>query len=372
MLVSAFALIGSSVPALAGVTISAFHTENMSCSAGVCAPTAADAVLNATDLEGLLASGNVEITTTGVGVQATNIKIDAKLAWSGSGSVTFDAYKSVTIDKPTNVKGTGGFSVITNDGGNGGEFLFGAGGNLTFANLSSPLMINGTAYTLESSVAALASAIAGNPSGAFALANSYDAGHDGIYSVSPISTVFTGAFNGLGNTISNLTISDLTENSYVGLFAEISGNAALSNLRMTNANVAGGSGSSISSSTEFVGALVGYANGGSISYATVAGVVTAGEYASVGGLVGVGAKNIVAAIAAVNVSNNGLGDAGGIDGTTSSGETITNSRATGSVSGSGFVGGVVGFNSPLRSTTHLRLEVSPASIHPRTQVVWLE
>ena len=36
----------------------------MSCSAGVCAPTATDAVLNVTDLENLLASGNVSVVAT--------------------------------------------------------------------------------------------------------------------------------------------------------------------------------------------------------------------------------------------------------------------------------------------------------------------
>jgi hypothetical protein len=36
----------------------------MSCSAGVCAPTVTDAMLNVTDLENLLASGNVSVVTT--------------------------------------------------------------------------------------------------------------------------------------------------------------------------------------------------------------------------------------------------------------------------------------------------------------------
>ena len=57
-----------------------------------------------------------------------------------------------------------------------------------FGNLSGTLTINGTAYTLVNSVASLASAIAANPSGAFALAKSYNAKGDGTYAASPIAT----------------------------------------------------------------------------------------------------------------------------------------------------------------------------------------
>src|SRR5439155_22298305 len=62
--------------AQAAVTISTGGTQNMSCSGGVCAPTSSDAVLNVTDLESLLAVGNVKVTTTGSGVQATDIVVN--------------------------------------------------------------------------------------------------------------------------------------------------------------------------------------------------------------------------------------------------------------------------------------------------------
>jgi len=66
----------------ADVTISSAATQKMSCSSGVCMPTASSAVLNVTDLENLLASGSVKVTTTGSSVQADNIDMDAALAWS--------------------------------------------------------------------------------------------------------------------------------------------------------------------------------------------------------------------------------------------------------------------------------------------------
>src|ERR1700722_1976181 len=137
LLLSATILAGGDLPAFADVTISNASTQNINCGAGVCAPTAAAAVLNVKDLEGFLASGNVEVSTTGTGVQAINIRVAANLSWTGATSLALDAYKSITINKSMNVKGTGGFSAITNDGGTGGEFSFGTDGNLTFANLSS-------------------------------------------------------------------------------------------------------------------------------------------------------------------------------------------------------------------------------------------
>jgi hypothetical protein len=53
------AIIGGATAAWADVTISSDATQNMSCSGGVCQPTASDAVLNVGDLETLLAAGNV-------------------------------------------------------------------------------------------------------------------------------------------------------------------------------------------------------------------------------------------------------------------------------------------------------------------------
>jgi hypothetical protein len=342
VLLSAAALAAGSFSAAANITISNAPTQNMSCAGGVCVPTGATAVLNVTDLENLLASGNVKITTTGTGIQATDIRLGAKLDWSSSNTLSLDAYKSVSVDKPVSVKGNGGFAVITNDGGNKGEFSFGAGGHLTFANLSSSLAINGVNYSLVSNIGALATAITVDAGGAFALANNYDASRDGTYATPPVSTVFTGAFNGLGNTISNLTINDPVQNAYVGLFAETSGNASLSSVRLTNENVTGGSGTQ-SLTTEYVGGLVGFQEAGTISNIFAAGAAIAGSYAAVGGVAGVTFGTVTASGSAAGASCGYLGAAGGLVGGV--GGTVTNSYATGDVSGSGYVGGLVGFNS---------------------------
>jgi hypothetical protein len=60
----------------------------MTCAAGVCSPTAADAMLNTGDLESLLASRNVEVTITGSGVPADDIRIDALVSWPSANVLT--------------------------------------------------------------------------------------------------------------------------------------------------------------------------------------------------------------------------------------------------------------------------------------------
>jgi hypothetical protein len=219
---AAFAILGLALPAHAAVTISSSATSNMTCANGICAPTAVDAVLNVADLENLLASNNVTVTTAGSGVQAKDIVVKAALTWSSSTALTLDAYRAITVDQPVSVEGLSGLTLSTNDGGKkDGELSFGRKGNVTFADVSSSLTINGAAYTLVDTVQSLASAVANNPGGNYAFAQSYDAGADGTYSRAPVLTIFAGNFEGLGNIISHLAIKDLSIRDYIGLFYQI-------------------------------------------------------------------------------------------------------------------------------------------------------
>src|SRR5580700_124850 len=120
ILAAAAALALAAVPAHAAVTISSGATQNMSCSGGVCAPTAAAAVLNAGDLETLLASGNVAVVTTGQGVQAKDVEVKAPVTWSNGSVLTLDAFKSITVNQPVSVAGLAGLGLDTNDGGGNG------------------------------------------------------------------------------------------------------------------------------------------------------------------------------------------------------------------------------------------------------------
>src|SRR5207249_4517588 len=107
----------------AAVKISADATKNMDCSAGVCTPTKADAVLNANDLTSMLANGSVAVNT-GSGQLASKVEdilVNAAFSWTSANSLTLDAYRSVTVNRLVADDGTGGVALKTNDGGSNGE-----------------------------------------------------------------------------------------------------------------------------------------------------------------------------------------------------------------------------------------------------------
>ncbi|MGH6889504.1 MAG: GLUG motif-containing protein [Rhizomicrobium sp.] len=311
--------------AQAAVTISSATTQNMSCSNDVCTPTAAKAVLNAGDLETLLASGSVEVTTTGTGVQAKDITIKAPLTWSSGSVLTLDAHKSIAVDRPISIAGLASLVLNTNDGGRKRSYIFGKNGNVSFANLSSRLTINGVSYTLVDDLKTLASDIAANPSGNFALANNYDASQGGSYSV---TTTFTGTFEGLGNVISNFAWEGTSGN--IGLFAEVGIGGNLRDIGLINANLGGYN--QKAKTNPYIGTLAGF-NFGTVLFSYATGTVVDKRGSSAGGLVGVNEGTIRNSHAAVAVSaaRDIYGSAGGLVG--GSEGIIIGSYATGAVSG---------------------------------------
>jgi len=348
---AAFGLAAGTIQAAnAAVTISADATKNMDCSGGVCVPTAAKAVLNAGDLETMLASGNTTVTTTGSGAEAHDIVVSAPLAWTASTTLSLDAKHYLAIDKGVSVAGTGGLALT--DNGAPDSLTFGTGGSVTFANLSSALTINGPAYMLVDTIATLASAIRSNPGGDFAFAQSYDARKDKTYSAPPIATAFTGTFEGLGNTISRLKINDAAD-SEVGFFAFVDG-GSIHDIGLANAKVTSGA------SSVDLGVLVGYFYGGSSgpggtitgSWSTGSITDTATTYAQVGGLVGSAcnsgagypADEINGSHSSVSISGGEYNFAGGLVGYSCGTGIIENSYATGKVTaGDGsYAGGLAG------------------------------
>src|SRR3954470_22342012 len=97
----------------ASVTISTKATQNMSCAAGVCSPTAKQAVLNVIDLTNLLAAGDVKITT---GAGAVNITVESPFSWTSTSRLTLDANYNVTFHAPVTVAGTGAVTITYNNG----------------------------------------------------------------------------------------------------------------------------------------------------------------------------------------------------------------------------------------------------------------
>jgi filamentous hemagglutinin family protein len=197
---------------------------------------------------------------------------------------------------------------------------------------------------------------------------------------------FTGTFDGLGHTLSNLTINRPSQND-VGLFARMYG--SISNVGLINAVVTGGDiwvGALASinfgtinnvyatgnvSGVSQVGGLVGdnnHYNGNSavISNAYFSGNVSGRDgspyYASVGGLVGINAGGIIRDSYATGNVTGVTQNVGGLVGwnyVEDSNASITNSYSTGKVSSTaGSVGGLVGLNDATITNSFWNIESS--------------
>ena len=126
----------------------------------------------------------------------------------------------------------------------------------------------------------------------------------------PDSFGYTGTFDGDGHTISGLYIDSSSAN-YQGLFGYVGTGGTVKDLSVSG-SVSGGM---------FVGGIVGYNNGGTVTGCTFSGSGSVSGNSYVGGVVGV-----------VGV----VGDSSG---------TVKNCYNTGDVTGGSYVGGVVGQNS---------------------------
>jgi len=332
--------------------------------------------LTASEIEAQLANDDVILSTdNSTGAQAGDITVASPISWSSDHILNLDAYHSIMIASPIAVNGLGGLIFTTNDGGTGGTLSF-PGGNVTYASLLGGLIINGNFYKLEDNLPSLAEDMAINPNGYFALAKSYDASKDGAYSNTPLGNfegfafTFNGTFEGLGNTISNLTAA-------YGLFNGIGQYGLVENLGLTNETITGiGDTGGLASDNEgtiqqvyttgainsaccYVGGLVGYNAGAiknSFSTASVSDDNTNGgegnQYSYVGGLVGWqnGSGSILNSYATGNISSlpsfwpaNSSTAVGGLVGR-NEGE-IGNAYATGNITGArGSFGGLVGQN----------------------------
>ncbi len=274
-----------------------------------------------------------------------DITIAAPIAWSGTARLILDAYHGDIVDQLIHVKGKGHLVIKTNDGGAGGDLTFGKNGQVTFDNLGATLNIDGAAYMLADNLSSLAAEIAAHPARHFALTQNLDLkGHTYRHApVSPSTTnALTGVFEGLGHTISNFTIRDLT-GDYVGLFGVVGNGGTLRDIGLLNPDVTG------LKFGEYAGALVGLGDGPIVNAFVSGGRVLGGSNGFYGGLAGgIDANG--------GIFNSHAGDAvtsgdssveiGGLTGFMNNG-TISNSFATGNVTGGEgvYIGGLVGFAS---------------------------
>lgn len=320
--------------ALASVDISTKPTKNMSCSAGVCTPTAKKAILNVADLANMLEASDVEVTTAS---GALSIQVVRALSWASAHALTLTADTDISIEAPVTVAGPGGLTISANNANSGGDLLFARKGQIAFWDLSSSLVIDGDAYVLAKDIKTLASDISHNRSGHFALADNYDATADGTFNHAPIFTL-AGTVEGLGNAISNLTVNSPTGGGGGGLFGTIQG--TVRDIGLVNANISGGDDNTVG------GLAVG--NLGTIRHSFVTGSVAVGNgFGDVGGLAGYNEGTIVDSSSSASVQGGDNQVVGGLVGENfNANAVIVASFATGAVTGGDntYVGGLIGGN----------------------------
>ncbi len=305
-----------------------------------------------TDVDNALATTNVTLQTGGTagdGAGNGDIFVNGAIAWSSGNTLTLNAFRNIAVNADVTHSGTGGALALNPNGGGGGGRLSVADGHSVTLNGDASLSISGTPYTLITSAAGL-QAITSDLTGHYAIANNLDMTGFGFTPIGNPSTPFSGALEGLGHYVSNLTINQPT-GTFVAMFGDTVG--SLNDIRLANASITG---------TSYVGALAGV-NSGFIGNSSVSGTITAaGTFGSnIGGLVGCnceplgsnggtpGTMDTTYSLATVNSLGSGNMSIGGLAGANQG--VIANSFGFTTVnggSGSRDIGGLVGNNGSTR------------------------
>jgi hypothetical protein len=297
-----------------------------------------------------LGSTNVTILSTSGG-SGTNgdVNVNDEVSWYGGNKLTLNAQNNINIRSNMSVNGQGTLALEFGQGalaaGNTSDIIT-MGGVVNLFVLAKFTTKQGSDGAVKSYVVINnlgtesgnkgLKAMNGNKNYVLganinASATSGWNGGAGFLPIGDSTTPYTGTFNGLGHTISNLTINRPTTD-HVGLFGYIGNTAEIRNVGLTNVTITGNSN---------VGGLTGYNNGGSISNSYVTGTVSGKDY--VGGLVG---YNFSGSISQTYVTGTVSGDntVGGLVGYNWNNGSISQSYATGAVGGNYNVGGLAGQN----------------------------
>jgi autotransporter-associated beta strand protein len=280
--------------------------------------------------------------------------------WSNSGTLTLSAYTSININAAISVSGTGtsGVTLMTNQGGTGGNYGFGltASGFAGGISFTAPLTqvfktqdgVSGTlkSYTLVAAIADIAGSSGSSTN--YALANDIDASAFVITVPNSANYLnvrggsYSGTFAGLGHTISRLSLGT-TGTSNAGFFNSTGNGAIISDLRLSGATVNAGGYSGILIGSASDGLTLrnlrvdSHGSGGSTVNSSVSGL----GYDRVGGLVGNTGTGTLSDVYVLNTTVSGGSNSGGVLGY--SGLTITGLHKTGNMtSNSTNVGGLVG------------------------------
>ena len=313
-----------------------------------------------------LASGNVTIySTSGASGSDGDINVNEAVSWSAN-TLTLNAQADINVNAAMTGSGTAklafqyGQSAVSS--GNASTYNISAAISLpSGSNFSTQLGTDGTvkSYTVITSLGSagdesLLSATNSLQGLAYStrLSGNYVLGADiaasgtstwnsnsGFSPIGDATTNFTGTFDGLGHTITGLTISRSASN-YVGLFGLISSAATIRNVGLVGGSFSGAS---------YVGPLAGAVGSGTVSGSYATGSVS-GTTQYTGGLVGVIEAGLISQSYATGAVN-GAAIAGGLVGNQLAG-TISASYATGAVSGGTYGGGLVGSSAGTISSSY--------------------
>jgi filamentous hemagglutinin family protein len=303
-------------------------------------------------LSSSLVSGNVSILSShGATGTAGNINVNDAVTWS-TNKLTLNAQNNININANLNGSGTASLALEYGQGtgaaGNASNYFLNNAIQVNLAagnNFSTKLGSDGstvsytvltTLGTANNSTATNLQGIKGKLAGNYVLGANIDAAAIstglGFTPIGTATTAFSGTFDGLGHTISNLTIKRPTTD-YVGLFGNVATGAVIRNVGLVGGSVSG---------NNYVGGLVGTNNGAiGNSYSSVS--VSSVNGHNIAGLVGTNNGKISNSYAMGSVSGNS--NAGGLVGQNTG--LINFSYATGSVTGSAassLLGGLVGYN----------------------------
>ena len=339
-----------------------------------------DAALAGTIDTALNAGTSVTEQTTASGTGGSgDIIVASPLTWSTSASLTFSAYRNIDVNANITSSAGGAVTLYADNSGTGtGTVNFGGGNQVSTSgavsifynptgnnnstvnvtSYTSPTNYSGnianggalTAYMLVNTLYDLQN-VENNLSGTYALGGNIGASATSAWNANsgftPIGTVavpFNGTFDGLGYTVSGLTIN-LPATADVGLFGSTGTASTIQNLGLIGGSVIG-----LSSA----GGLVG-SNTGTISNSYNTGSVTGGS--SLGGLMGSNTGTVSNSSATGNVS--GTSSLGGLMGSNTG--TVSYSYATGNVNGTSSLGGLMGSNTGAVSNSYATGNVTGTS-----------
>ncbi len=297
-----------------------------------------------------LNAGDVRIQTSASGTGG-GIFVNESVSWESSKTLTLDAWGNIFINVPINAGVGGQVAFKYGQGeqyGQSSSYYIRAPINLSTGNNFTTKRGYDGPTVLWTVITELGSqnsrsgidlqGIKGHLTGNYVLGADINAEGtaqwDGGFSpIGDGGQAFSGRFDGLGHTVTNLVINR-PATDLVGLFGLVGGGRAY----IGNVGLRGGS----VSGANAVGGLVGYNNAGLIEHSFSSLAVTGSS--DVGGLVGKNVDgNISASYATGNVSGR-LDRVGGLVGHNLGAAFVDGSYASGLVAGDNDVGGLVGYN----------------------------